>query len=65
MLQAAFLQGGFFFWGLLGVSAASVPEQALNDALQAQIYLGNLDRIAADGRWLDLGYADSIAGKAY
>ncbi|AVJ31034.1 ABC transporter substrate-binding protein [Achromobacter spanius] len=45
--------------------SVAVPEQALKDALQTQIDLGNLDRIPADGKWLDLGYADSIAGKAY
>ncbi|WP_224776817.1 hypothetical protein [Achromobacter insolitus] len=58
-------KAAFSFGGLLGVSAASVPEQALKDALQTQIDLGNLDRIRADGKWLDLGYADSYAGKAY
>ncbi|MDR6599470.1 NitT/TauT family transport system substrate-binding protein [Achromobacter deleyi] len=45
--------------------SVAVPEQALKDALQTQIDLGNLDRIPQDPKWLDLGYAQQISGKAY
>lgn len=45
--------------------SVAVPEQALRDALQTQIDLGNLDRIPQDPKWLDLGYAQQISGKAY
>lgn len=50
-----------------GVFADSVaiPPQALTDALQTQVELGNLAKVPADPRWLDLGWADQIAGKAY
>ncbi|CAB3644331.1 MAG: ABC transporter substrate-binding protein [Achromobacter sp.] len=50
-----------------GVFADSVaiPPQALTDALQTQVDLGNLDKIPADPRWLDLDWANRIAGKAY
>lgn len=45
--------------------SVAVPEQALKDALQTQIDLGNLDRIPQDPKWLDLGYAQQISGKTY
>ncbi|MGE8615341.1 MAG: ABC transporter substrate-binding protein [Achromobacter veterisilvae] len=45
--------------------SVAVPDQALKDALQTQIDLGNLDRIPQDPKWLDLGYAQQISGKAY
>lgn len=50
-----------------GVFADSVaiPPQALADALQTQVELGNLGKIPTDPRWLDLDWADRIAGKAY
>lgn len=50
-----------------GVFADSVaiPPQALTDALQTQVDLGNLDKIPTDARWLDLGWANEIAGKSY
>lgn len=50
-----------------GVFADSVElrQPALNDALQTQVDLGNLARIPEDGKWLDLSWANEIAGKAY
>lgn len=50
-----------------GVFADSVElrQPALNDALQTQVDLGNLARIPEDGKWLDLSWANDIAGKAY
>lgn len=50
-----------------GVFADSValPPQALTDALQTQVELGNLERLPADARWLDLQWANTIAGKTY
>lgn len=45
--------------------SVAVPDQALKDALQTQIDLGNLDRIPQDPKWLDLGYAQQISGKVY
>ncbi|MCV6902806.1 MAG: ABC transporter substrate-binding protein [Achromobacter xylosoxidans] len=50
-----------------GVFADSVaiPPQALTDALQTQVELGNLGKIPTDPRWLDLDWANRIAGKAY
>lgn len=45
--------------------SVAVPEQALKDALQTQIDLGNLDKIPEDSKWLDLGYAQQLSGKAY
>ncbi|VFR39717.1 periplasmic substrate-binding protein, ABC-type transporter [plant metagenome] len=50
-----------------GVFADSVElrQPALNDALQTQVDLGNLARIPADEKWLDLSWANEIAGKTY
>ncbi|KAF1042760.1 ABC transporter substrate-binding protein [Xylophilus sp.] len=50
-----------------GVFAESVaiPPQALTDALQTQIDLGNLDRQPQDASWLDLQFANEIARKSY
>ncbi len=50
-----------------GVFAESVaiPEQALTDALQTQVDLGNLERIPTDGKWLDLDAANEIAARTY
>ncbi|WP_342065577.1 ABC transporter substrate-binding protein [Achromobacter kerstersii] len=45
--------------------SVAVPEQALKDALQTQIDLGNLDRIPQDAKWLDLQTAQQISSKTY
>lgn len=50
-----------------GVFADSVaiPEQALTDALQTQVNLGNLPGIPQNKDWLDLDWASQIADRAY
>ncbi|AZY48280.1 ABC transporter substrate-binding protein [Bordetella avium] len=50
--------------GVFADSAAIVP-QALADALQTQVDLGNLDKIPADPRWLDLKWSKEIDAKTY
>lgn len=45
--------------------SVAVEPQALQDALQTQIDLGNLAQVPADSSWIDVQWADQQAAKRY